>query len=251
MTRIALALSALALAACSSAPAPVSAQAMGPQVHHDPPRQIHVNANASVNRVPDRAVIQLAVESIAPTAREATDQNSRTMEQVLAALRQIGIPNDQIQTLRIELHPQYDNRRQRDPSTAPEIVGYRALNQVIVDVDAIDRVGAVVDAAVNAGANRVTGINFELSEPEEAYYEALRIAVEKAQTEARVVAEAMGETLGPPISVSTGGFHVPRPYMRAMGGDMIEATAAAPPPPVEPGEMEINASVSITYRLGT
>jgi uncharacterized protein len=104
----------------------------------------------------------------------------------------------------------------------------------------------VVDVAVQAGANRVTGINFELSDPLAAYHEALRLAVARAGEEAAVVADALGEQLGPAIQVSTGGVQPPRPMMQAER--MMDVAAVAPP--VQPGEMEVHAMVSITYRLG-
>lgn len=241
MIRLSIVLVALAMTACGSLPA--SARAQEPTREHD--RRVHVNANATVRRAPDRAVVQLAVESTAATAAEATAANAATMQAVLEAVRRLGIPAERIQTLRIELQPRYDRRRD---VASPEIVGYQALNQVTVRVDDLERVGAVVDAAVTAGANRVTGIAFELSEPEEAYHEALRMAIEKARREAEVVAGALGEMLGPPVEVSTGGFSVPRPMMRVAPMAMEMAESAQPP--VEPGELEIQASVSITYTLG-
>jgi uncharacterized protein YggE len=99
-------------------------------------------------------------------------------------------------------------------------------------------------------SNRVSGIAFELSDPEGAYHEALQEAIERARREAEVAAGALGEALGPPIQVSTGGFSVPRPeygYRMAAAGPQPEMAA----PPVEAGELEVQASVSITYRLGS
>jgi uncharacterized protein YggE len=241
MIRLSVVLATLAATACGSLPGTALAQEPAPE----PTRQIHVNADASVRRAPDRAVVQLAVESVGETARAATDANAEAMAGVLAALRRLDIPSERIQTLRIELQPQYDRRRD---AAEPRIVGYRALNQVVVRVDDLGAVGPVVDAAVSAGANRVTGIQFELAEPESAYHEALRLAIAKARAEAEVVAAALDESLGPPISVSTGGFHVPQPMMRDVA---LRAAEAMPAPPVEPGEMEVRASVSITYRLGS
>jgi uncharacterized protein YggE len=112
----------------------------------------------------------------------------------------------------------------------------------------VDAVGAVVDAAVAAGANRVMGIQFEISDPDAAYHEALREAIARARAEAEVAASALGETLGPPLQVSTGGFQPPIPMVRPMA--MAEARDQASTP-VAPGEVEVRASVSIAWRLGT
>jgi uncharacterized protein len=83
------------------------------------------------------------------------------------------------------------------------------MNQVMVRLDDMELVGRVVDAAVGAGANRVTGISFELSDPRTAYHEALRLAVARARAEAEVLADALGEPLGAVMQVSTGGPSCP------------------------------------------
>jgi uncharacterized protein len=237
------ALSALALTAALCAPTLLPAQA--PPAGDTEPRMIHVSAEAAVQRVPDRAVIHLAVETLAPTAREATTANARTMDQVLAAVRNVGIPEARIQTTRIELHPRYDTRRDGTP---PAIVGYQAANQVIVQVDDLDRVGRVVDAAVTAGVNRVTGIAFEIRDPDPAYHEALRLAVARARAEAQVLADALGEQLGPALQVSTGSRPAP-PMGRGVARMEMDMAGAAPP--VQPGELDVRAMVSITYRIGS
>jgi uncharacterized protein len=230
---------AIALA-CIAVTVPAMTNAQAPAV--DSPRTIHVSAQASVQRTPDRATVQLAVETIAETARDATSRNAAAMDRVLAAVRQLGIPDARIQTTRIALHPRYDQRRE---AAEPVIVAYQAVNQVIVRLDDVGLVGRVVDAAVQAGANRVAGISFELSDPQAAYHEALRLAVARAGAEAAVVADALGETLGPAIQVSTGGAEPPRPMMAAARMEM-----AMDAPPVQPGELDVHAMVSITYRLG-
>jgi uncharacterized protein len=227
--------------AAAQVPGAQGPAAQGPAA--EAPRTIHVSAQASVQRTPDRATVQLAVETIAETARDATNRNAAAMDRVLAALRELGIPDARIQTTRIALHPRYDQRRDHPE---PAIVAYQAVNQVMVRLDDIGLVGRVVDAAVQAGANRVTGIHFELSEPHAAYHEALRLAVVRAGEEAAVVAAALGERLGPAMQVSTGGAQPPRARMEAAQMDMAVSAA----PPVQPGEMEVHAMVSITYRLG-
>lgn len=227
-------------------PATASAQVGTPTA--DTPPTLHVSATATVRQAPDVAVVQLAVETMAETAREASEQNAARMEDVLAAIRNQGVPDSRIRTQRLELQPRYANRPDRREG-APEIVGYRAVNQVTVRLEDVTAAGPVVDAAVRAGANRVTGIQFELSDPESAYHEALRDAIAKARAEAEVAASALGQTLGDPVTVSTGGFSPPQPRFRAESAMMAADQAAAPP--VEPGEVEVQATVSIAWRLGS
>lgn len=243
MNRLATVLIALSFSACSANPDPVAAQSTAPS--SEPPPTLNVNATATVRRAPDVAVIQLAVETLAPTAGEASDQNAARMDAVLRAVRAQGIPAASIRTQRLELQPRYDHQREGEP----RIVGYQAVNQVTVRMEDVAAVGSIVDAAVRAGANRVTGIRFELAEPESAYHEALRQAIAKARAEAEVAAAALGMRLGEPVHVSTGGFNPPAPPFRQdMAMARAESMAA---PPVEPGELEVHASVSIAWRLGS
>lgn len=234
-------LTILAVPACSPVPGPLGAQ----EPTSPTPRTLQVSATAEVRRAPDRATVYLAVETIADDAGAATQRNGELMDAVLRAVTALGIERSAIQTQRLDLQPRYDRRRD---VAEPEIVGYQATNQVRVRVDDVDQVGPVVDAAVTAGANRVNGISFELADPEAAYHEALERALAKARREAEVVAGQLGETLGPALSVSTSGG-APPPGIRMEAMRMAADQAMAPP--VETGELEVQASVSITYRLGS
>ena len=242
MRTIIAVVAALSITACTANPAPAGAQA-APETDAQP-RTLTVSGNASVSRSPDRAWINLAVESPGATAADASDANARAMQAVIAAVRAQGIAAERIQTQRLELRPRYDRPREGEPS----IVGYTAVNQVRVRIDDLERVGAVVDAAVTAGANRVTGIAFELADPAEAYHAALRQAIAGAREEAEVAADALGESLGPPVQVSTGGFQRPTPSP-AFARDMVQMESVAPP--VQAGELEVRAHVTIVFRLGT
>lgn len=244
MKKLAIGLIALSFSVGAGSLAPVAAQS--PTVGAEPPPTINVSTTATVRRTPDVAVIQLAVETVAPTAREASDQTSAIMDEVLAAVRAQGVPASMIRTERLELQPRYEDRRE---GGEPRILGYRAANQVTVRLEDVTMVGGVVDAAVRAGANRVTGISFELADPESAYHEALRQAIAKARSEAEVAATALGLRLGEAVQVSTGGFQPPFQRIRTESmamGDMAQAA-----PPVEPGEVEVQATVSIAWRLGS
>lgn len=233
----------LALTACGTVPAPATAQL--PAADPDE-RAIHVDATALVQRTPDRAVISLAVETVATAAVDATRQNAQVMEQVLAAIRALGIPDRNIQTRRVDLQPRYDRARDQQE---PRITGYVARNQVMVTTDDVATVGRIVDAGVEAGANRVSGISFELQDPEAAHHEALQLAIRKARREAEVAAEAVGETLGPVLSLRTSAFYPVARMAPAPQPEMVRMDAASTP--VEPGELDVQATVSITFRIGT
>jgi hypothetical protein len=212
-----------------------------------PPTRIVVSAMGTASRAPEQAVVSLAVETAARTARQAADENAQRMNQLIAALRRLDIPEDQIRTVAYNMYPEYRQWDGRDPEQAnrqPEIIGYRVTNMVSVTVDGASRAGAVIDAALGAGANRVDGLNFQLRNPDAVRAEALREAMSKARAEAGLLAEAAGLTLGAPMEISTSyGYQPPMPPMPMMM-DRAEARA---PTPVAPGTVEVQASVSIVY----
>jgi uncharacterized protein YggE len=212
------------------------------------PNTVSVSATASVQRQPDQAVVQLAVESFAQTAPAATAENSKKMDAVIKALRQLGLKQDQIRTLGFSIDPEYDysSGAPRQPGE-DRLIGYRARNTVQVTTNDIAQAGNIIDAAIKAGANRVTNLNFQLRDPEAARQEALRLAVARAKTEAETIATALGQRLGPAIAATTtGGYAPPRPLeMRAMAATAEMAMA----PPITPGLLEITAQVSVLYSL--
>jgi uncharacterized protein YggE len=210
-----------------------------------PQRTITVSATATVEREPERAVLLLAVESTGTTAQQAAQANATRMDALIAALKQLRIAGPLIRTTAYELHPEYANERPQPAERPgpPRIVGYRAVNMVQVIIDSVPRVGAVIDGAIRAGANRVADLRFELKDPQAARAEALRLAVARARSEAESTALAAGQRLGPPLTITTHGQ--PQPMDR-----MAMARAAeAVPTPIEAGTLTVAASVTITYRL--
>jgi uncharacterized protein len=208
-------------------------------------RTITVSATATVEREPERARVLLAVESSAPTAREAAQQNAALMQRVLDAVRRAGVPAEEIRTVSYELRPEYarPEPQRQDP---PRIVSYRAINMVQVRVDPMAQVGAVIDAALGAGANRVSSLTFELRDTDAARLAALQLAVQSARRQAEAVASAAGQRLGEPQSIQVGHFAAPPPApMMARA----EAMVMDAPTPIEGGQLSIGANVHVVYRI--
>ncbi len=223
----------------------VAAQQATPTVAEIP--TISVSATGTVHRTPDQAVVSLAVENVASNARNAAQQNAQRMEAVIRAIRQAGIPSEHIRTSGYNLMPEYQYT-QPTPTRPGEqkLTGYRATNMVQVTVDSIARVGPVIDAAIAAGANRANGVNFQLRDPEAVRREALRLAVAHAREDAETLAQASGRQLGTLLQLSTTGAMVPPPVPMMMRAGAMAAEATTP---VEPGEMDITATVLAVYRV--
>jgi uncharacterized protein YggE len=161
----------------------------------------------------------------------------------MAAIRAAGIAERDIQTSGVNLNPQYKYVENQ----APAITGYQASNTVNLKVRDIAKLGKVLDALVASGANQVNGPSFEIDQPEAAYDEARRAALEKAQARAAMYAKALGLRVRRIVSISEGGgFQPPMPMpMMAMARGKAEADTA-----VSPGETTLTANLDVVFELG-
>lgn len=206
---------------------------------------VSVTGTARVRVPADRARVRFAVETEAPTAAQAADRNAEQMDQAVRAVRDAIGSAGSIETVGYAINPVY-RQPPRDEGGEPRIVAYRATNQLVATLTDVERVGTVLDAAVAAGINRVAGLSFYAEDTREARLEALRRATEQAREEARVLAEALGVPLGAPLEVHTSSdMPMARNEIMMRSADMVQAGT-----PVEAGEQEVTASVSIRYRLG-
>ena len=206
------------------------------------PGWIQVSGTGSVQVDPDRAAVTFAVETRGATAGAAAEANADVMDAVLRSHRAAGFDGLELATHGYSLRPEYSsvpNQRVR------EVVGYVARNNVRATVGTVNAVGRVIDRAVEAGANRITGITFFASDTGPARAEATALAVRAARSQAQVIAESLGYRLGRPLEVSGGASRPsPVPYQaEAM-------TLRAADTPIEAGDQTVTANVSIRFALG-
>jgi hypothetical protein len=195
---------------------------------------IVVTGNGSVNASPDVATLQLGVEARARTARAALRDSSKRTARVVAALLAQGVARKDIQTAYVSLFRE---------QVRPGRVVYVASNSVSATVRDIAKVGAVIDAAVDAGANQVGGPQFGLSNPSAQYAQALAEAYDDARAKAEALAAKAGVTLGEPTAVVEGGVSViPIAQDSAAGG-------GERPVPIEPGTTQVQATVTVTFAI--
>jgi uncharacterized protein YggE len=194
---------------------------------------ITVQGTASVTSVPDRAELSFGVESQGETARAALAANAAEMRRVLAALRSAGATN--VKTQYVSLSPRYDERSQAQ--------GFTATNSVSATVKDLARAGAVIDAAVAAGANQVHGPSLAAGDPTALYRQALKAALDEARTKAQTLAAASGLSLGRVTAIVEGGGG-PQPLPFA-----VADKAAAESTPIEPGTQQVSATVSVTFSI--
>ena len=203
---------------------------------------LNLGAYGETRVAPDMATITLGVMVEAPSAQAAMQQNAARMNQVIAALKKAGIAERDIQTSGLNLNPQYAYEQ----NTPPKLVGYQASNQVTIRVLELSRLGAAVDATVNAGANQVHGISFGLKDPTAAENAAREAAVKALVAKAELYARATGHKVARLVSLSEGGGYAPQPPvpMAAMVRmDKSEST------PVSGGELSVRVDVTGLYEL--
>lgn len=227
---------------CAVAASAVSLQAHGEEIPVDARPTITVPGRGTVSRAPDVAFVTLGVEAQAPGAREALDENNRSMQQLLDTLERQDIPSRHVQTESFNISPMYHHDASR--GAPPQISGYQVTNQVRVKVSKLDHLGALLDAVVDVGANRIHGIQFDLDKPEEATDDARKQAVDDARRKADLLAEATGSRVGRPLRIEESSDDEPPMPMHRMA-----MMAAAESVPVAQGEQQITAEVTVTYEL--
>ena len=243
-----LALVVMAAAACGNGDEPGAATQVvytsGAEQGYPPANAILVTGAGSVEVTADIARLSLGVESIANTVAEARGEAASALDEMLAALKQRGVANDDIETAYFNIQPEYDYRSE----SGPRLTGFRVSNFLNVTVRDLEAVGELIDAAVRAGGDstRVNGIRFEAEEPEDAQREAWQLAVRDATAQADLLASEAGVARGAPVLISSDQSSHSVPLAR---GEAALADASFSTP-ILPGSLSIEARVTIAFAIG-
>ncbi|MBX3576639.1 MAG: SIMPL domain-containing protein [Rhizobiaceae bacterium] len=229
-----------ALALAASAALPVAAAA----AQDLPPPRILVVGEGEATVAPDLALLSLTVMREAATAREAMTANNEAMAAVIAALKQFGIADRDLQTAGIQIYPRYDYTNKPDGTQESRLVAYQVSNTLSVRVRDLSKTGEVLDAAVSLGVNQGGSITFGNDDPSAVVTEARKKAVADARAKATTLAEAAGIQLGKILEMSELTYSQPPMPIEAKAFD-----AAAPAVPVQAGENAYRVQVNITYEI--
>ena len=208
---------------------------------------LSVSGTGEARVAPDEATVRLGVVAQAPTARAAQEEVNRTANAVLEAIRKQGIKAEDIQTSGLSLSPLYSQGRPGAEEQAPRITGYQANNTVTIRVEDLTKVGPVIDAGLGAGANNLEGVVFGLRNDEAARAAALTDAVRKARAKAEALAQALKVQLTGILEVTEGGVSIYPPPIPKFGRAVAEL--ATTDTPVSAGQVGVEASVTIRYRI--
>lgn len=217
----------------------------GPPPPAGPPAPVIVTlGDAVVKRAPDRAWVTIGAESRARTAAEAQRLNTDAMTAVIEQIKSSGIPADAVQTTGYNLQPEFDYAGGKQT-----LRGYVARNQVQVRVDALAKTGDVIAAAVATGATNVSGVRFDLKDRDAVEREALRLAVQDARGRATAAASGAGVTIDRILRIEEQREMVDIPRPMPMNMAMVESRAAQASVPIEAGDIEVRARVTLTVAI--
>ena len=226
---------ALALLASACAPAASNANV----------RTLSVSGSGQAFLAPDIAYVYVGVHTENATAAEAVSENTSQTEKLMQAIQDFGIDAKDIRTTNFSIYPM----DKFDPATGQPSGQkvYAVDNTVYVTVRDLDKLGDLLDTAVQAGANTVNSVQFDVAEKTEALKQARADAVKDAESQAQSLAQAAGLSLGEIQSI---GFSEASPYPvfdGKGGGGAVAGEAAAVP--IQPGQLTFTVYVNVTYAL--
>lgn len=205
---------------------------------------IFVTGTGTVSLIPDTASISLAVVTHNIEASKSAQMNADLMTKVIYAVKTLGIEESDISTSDFTMYQEtnYNDDGTRTPGA------YRVTNNLQVTVNDINISGDVIDAALSAGANQLSSINFYPSETKEAYTQARKLAIQQATNTAQTLAQAANCVLGKPfyINEQSNSSYRGSVINNAM---MLKSEATVAGTPVTPGSTDISVTVNMHFAI--
>jgi uncharacterized protein YggE len=253
-TRFFIALAILALSAplagCASAAlaqsaTPAAQPAEGQTAAAEPVnRTITVNGSGKTYLTPDIAYVTIGVHTEGASASDAVAENNQLTQQVVDTIKKQGVDEKDIQTTNFSISPQQQYDTQGKPTGE---IRYMVDNSVVVTIRDISKVGEILDTVVKAGANTISGIQFDVADKTAALSLAREAAVNSAHAKAEELAAAAGVNLGPVQTISEYSSDGPTPMYSMRAPAPMAADVASVP--VSAGQMLITVEVNIVYGI--
>ncbi len=202
--------------------------------HKDTMRKMTLNGRGQITVDPDLAIIRIGVQTTGDNVTETQSENARISQNVIDALKLVGIDEIQTRQYRIEKLYDYVNGAQIDR-------GYEVRNVVEIRTGDIEHLGTIIDTAVYNGANVVDSIQFTLSDPDAYYQQALNLAVDNAISKAENIAYNLGVLTSPIPMLITENYINAIPFSNtvAMRGEIAT--------PIESGDIQVIANVTVEF----
>ena len=205
---------------------------------------LKVNGQATVTLAADTATINIGVTTRAKTAVAAQQDNALIMDDVIAAIKSAGVKEEDIVTSSYNVQTYTDGYGSSVDGGAGN-TQYEVYNMLLVNIRDLNAVSKIIDESTRAGANNIYGLTFTNSKGEDAYQEALTLAVAAAAKSAGTLAAATGRELGNVVGVEETGYY----YGPYSGEPMMDMAYSGRSTPIVSGAVSVSASVIVTYEL--
>lgn len=208
-----------------------------------PHREVTVTGRSEVRVVPNEVVLSFAVETMNEDLNLSKQANDIIVTAALETVRDLGLGTDQVKTAHMNIEPIYNH----SGPASRGLLGYKVANSIVVISQDIELVEDLLSGLLEAGVNRVVGVEFRTSDYREYRDKALLMALDAAKEKAQAMSERLGSKIGKPVSISEGA-----PRYRASMSNSVQFTPSVGDwlnGPLAPGEISIPASASVTFEL--
>jgi uncharacterized protein YggE len=213
------------------------------------PHVVAVMGEAEMLVAPDYATVDLGVVTQAQSASAALAENNSRMTHVLDALHSLGVSDTDIRTSEFSVDPRYEKTgaNDYDPQALRPVIGYAVANKLIVTVHEMPKVARIIDAAVEAGANDLGRVDFEVKNQTDVMDRARRAAVDAAYHKAEILSAAAHVNLGPAISINDN--EATAYYNGAPEIQQVVVTGARVATPIAPGQISVKSRITVVYEV--
>lgn len=210
--------------------------------------KLTLSAQATIDKPADELYLKIGVINLNETAEVALAENSARMQKVMAELEAAGLTKKDYETGQFSIHPTYTPYPTNPPyDWKPSINGYEVSNTINIHTDKLDSAGKIIDVANKAGANSITDLHFGLHNPRLYWSEALSAATAHAISDAQSIAAAAHVSLVRILSITLNTTDVYSPHINTVF--LAKEMGMGSAPPIEPGDVQITASVTLVYEF--
>jgi uncharacterized protein YggE len=213
---------------------------------HDVPH-ISLSSQAKIKKPADEIQLKITVTTLAKTASEGLEDNSLKMRSIISSLKNIGLDDDEYETLQFTVNPTYTPYPKNPPSDwQPTINGYQIINSLYVHTTQIEKIGEIIDTTAADGATQISDLRFGIRDPKQYWNEVLTSAASNAIKDAKTLASVTGVELVRILQLTLSQFHVSSPQMHVA---CFSKAAMNSSTPIEAGDVAIEATVNLLYEI--
>jgi hypothetical protein len=207
------------------------------------PKEITITGEGKVFAKPDIATVSLGVKTEGAKSADVVSQNNEKMNAIISSVKELGVEDKDIKTSAYYLTPVYDYSEW----SGRVFRGYSLDQRITVKIRNFEKISDILDKATTEGANNISDLQFSVEDPEKSRSDARKEAIGQAKAKAEKFAADSGLKLVKLVNISEGYYPVPGYGLGGAGDSMLKEANVAPR--IEAGQLEINSTVYLTYRV--